>query len=57
MDKLMTIELSPHHQIQGTHVWGPNKANKACVRLEDGTTRQGDYIDPETSLPVKEASE
>ena len=53
----MTIELSPHHQIQGTHVWGPNKANKACVRLEDGTTRQGDYIDPETALPAKEAKQ
>lgn len=46
MDNLITIKLSDHHTITGAWVWGPNDGNVACVRLEDGTTMQGDYIEP-----------
>ena len=44
MTDIITIKIGSCHDVQGERVWGPNSDNVACVRLDDGTTKQGDYI-------------
>lgn len=42
--EIITIKLGSGHDVQGEWVWGPNGDGIACVRLEDGTTRQGQHV-------------
>ena len=44
MTEQITIKLSDQHIISGSAVWGPNSDGVACVRLEDGSTMQGEFI-------------
>ncbi len=44
MTEQITIKLSDQHIISGSVVWGPNSDGVACVRLEDGSTMQGEFI-------------
>ena len=39
-----TIKLGTCHDVSGEWVWGPNEHGIACVRLEDGSTLQGQHM-------------
>ena len=41
---LISIKLTDHTIAQGDWCWGPNDQNVACVRMDDGSTLQGEYI-------------